>query len=95
MCDIMCCGGRAIRKRVRATYSGPGGKGELNFSVWIPKRATPAPVFRVFGPQKLLDRKPTEWGILSAWAWGMSRVLDWVETEPLLDAKRAAARTKH
>ena len=42
-------------------------------------------------PQRLLDRKPTEWGILSAWAWGMSRVLDWVETEPLLDAKRAAA----
>ena len=144
-----CCCGRAIRKRVRATYSGPGGKGEMNFSAWIPKRATPAPVFihssprpaetaadvdgprpvywlpvddivsrgfaavaycnqevaedwhgadiattgvfKVFGPQKLLDRKPMEWGILSAWAWGMSRVLDWVETEPLLDAKRAAA----
>jgi hypothetical protein len=38
-----------------------------------------------------MERKPTEWGILSAWAWGMSRVLDWVETEPLLDAKKAAA----
>ena len=30
-----CYGGKAIRKRVRATYSGPGGKGEMNFSVWI------------------------------------------------------------
>ena len=48
-------------------------------------------VFKVFGPKDANDRGPTEWGILSAWAWGMSRVLDWVETEPLLDAKRAAA----
>ena len=144
-----CYGGKAVRKRVRASYSGPGGKGEMDFSVWIPKRSDPAPVFihssprpaetaddpngprpvyllpvedivsrgfavvaycnqdvaadwtgpdiatngvfRVFGPRNLNDRKPTEWGILSAWAWGMSRVLDWVETEPLLDAKRAAA----
>lgn len=144
-----CYGGKAIRKRIRATYSGPGGEGEMNFSAWIPKRATPAPVFihssprptetaddvngprpiywlpvedivsrgfaavaycnqeiaedwqgadvattgvfKVFGPQNLLDRKPTEWGIISAWAWGMSRILDWVETEPLLDAKKTAA----
>ena len=144
-----CYGGKAIRKRIRATYSGPGGKGEMNFSVWIPKAKRPAPVFihssprpsetaddvngprpvywlpvddivsrgfavvaycnqevaadwqgpdvatngafKVFGPQDLTKRQPTEWGILSAWAWGMSRVLDWVETEPLLDVKRVAA----
>ena len=144
-----CYGGKAVRKRVRATYSGPGGTGEMNFSVWIPKCATPAPVFihssprpaetaddvngprpvywlpvndivsrgfavvaycnqevaidftgpdvptggvfKVFGPSNLKERAPTEWGIISAWAWGMSRILDWVETEPLLDAKRAAA----
>ena len=29
-------------------------------------------------------------GIIGAWAWGMSRILDALEKEPLVDAKRAA-----
>ena len=43
-------------------------------------------VFRLFGPS-LADRKPDSWGVLSAWAWGASRVMDWIEQEPLIDAK--------
>lgn len=144
-----CLSGTAIRKRVRATYSGPGGTSSFGFSVWIPRRdhpvavfvhSSPRPaetaadpngprpvywlpvedivshgyavvaycnqevaldwdcadvatggVFKVFGTADLKQRKPTEWGILSAWAWGMSRIVDWIETEPLLDAKRIAA----
>ena len=143
-----CFGGKVVRKRVRATFSGPGGSGRLEFSAWIPRSARKVPafvhiaprpaetaadpegprptyllpveritgrgyaivayfnyesatdffgpmvatggVFRIWGPQDASKRGPSDWGILSAWAWGASRVMDWIETEPLLDARHAA-----
>jgi hypothetical protein len=33
-------------------------------------------------------RKPEDWGSLRAWAWGASRGLDYLETDPTVDAKR-------
>lgn len=36
------------------------------------------------------DRAPEDWGSISAWAWGMSRVEDYFETDPSIDAKRVA-----
>ena len=35
-------------------------------------------------------RKPDDWGALRAWGWGASRALDYLETEPKVDAKKVA-----
>ena len=36
------------------------------------------------------DRAPDAWGSIAAWAWGMSRVEDYFETDKGIDAKRVA-----
>ena len=36
-------------------------------------------------------RRPADgWGAITVWAWAASRILDYFETEPLIDAKRVA-----
>jgi hypothetical protein len=33
---------------------------------------------------------PEEWGSIAAWGWGASRIIDYFETDPQIDAKRIA-----
>lgn len=33
-------------------------------------------------------RRPEDWGALRAWAWGAARALDYLETDPTVDARR-------
>jgi pimeloyl-ACP methyl ester carboxylesterase len=47
-------------------------------------------VFAAFSDLTSQYRVRREWGALSAWAWGASRVLDWIETQSDIDAKHIA-----
>lgn len=47
-------------------------------------------VFKAWGPRTDTERTDADWGAISAWAWGASRVLDWIETQETFNAKRVA-----
>ena len=44
----------------------------------------------LFPPKNPKKRKPTDWASIAGWAWGLSRALDYLETDADMDAKRVA-----
>ncbi len=46
----------------------------------------PESILPLFGYQTASDTKPDSWQAIGAWAWGLSRVMDYLETQPEVDA---------
>ncbi len=59
---------------------------DLSPETYNPKTAHAKGVIPCF--EKPQDRTPTSWGTLSAWAWGASKFVDWVEGEKEFDTSR-------
>jgi hypothetical protein len=52
--------------------------------------AEPASVSALLGTGGTEERAADAWGAMGGWAWGLSRALDYLETDSDLDAKRVA-----
>lgn len=48
------------------------------------------PLGAMFGTKSVEERRPDEWGAIGLWAWGLSRALDYLQSDPEIDGRRVA-----
>ena len=99
-------GGNAARGRGAAVAPGPGfsagpeilargwGYATVGYQDIQPDRAEAFTqgVIGVTLAAGQLQPAPDEWGTISAWAWGISRIVDYLETDRLVNAKQIAVQ---
>jgi hypothetical protein len=54
------------------------------------KMGLPNRIHRLFSKKVSAEPGPNQWGAIGAWAWGLSRALDFLETDKDIDAKHVA-----
>ena len=47
-------------------------------------------VHGLFSSSTEKNREPAEWGSIAGWAWGLSRCMDYLEADPVIDSQRIA-----
>jgi len=69
------------------------GYGLVNFNPWQiepdkKEGSYEESIRKVFAKSGQTRPEPDEWGAIGAWAWGMSRAMDYIETDPDIDASK-------
>ncbi len=61
-----------------------------DFFLDLPTEGFSNSIFSLFYPQEQLKCKENEFGAIGAWAWGLSRMLDYIESDKDVDASQVA-----